>query len=87
MLFCRPESYQSFLSDKLLEIDVLRGMAQTISAHEPEMLVELHGIREYEVAKLLLSYNYRVYQIEAGIDVTRRNIERVCGHLYATRGH
>jgi len=65
-----------------LEIDVLRGMAQTINDHKPEIFVELHGVSECEVVNLLLTYNYRVHQVEAGVDVTRRNIERVRGHEY-----
>lgn len=68
-----------------LELDVLHGMSQTISHYEPEIFVELHGVKEQEVAKLLLSHNYKVHQVESGIDITQQNLERVRGHLYATR--
>lgn len=66
-----------------LEINVLRGMTQTISSYRPRMLIELHGISEREVVEFLLSYHYRVYQVEDDIDITRQNIDRVHGHLYA----
>ena len=67
-----------------LEIDVLRGMTQTISNHRPEIFIELHGVNEWEVVKLLLDLNYRVHQVEDGIDIVQQDIERVHGHLYAT---
>ncbi len=65
-----------------LEIEVLRGMSQTISDYRPKMHIELHGIREREVIELLLSHNYRIYQIEDGIDITQQNIDMIRGHLY-----
>jgi FkbM family methyltransferase len=67
-----------------LEMEVLRGMTQTMSKNRPAILVELHGVREVEVVELLLDHNYRVHQVEDGIDITRQNIQRVRGHLYAT---
>jgi FkbM family methyltransferase len=67
-----------------LEIDVLRGMSQTISNYRPEIFIELHGTSEQEIAEFLLSYNYNIYQIEDGIDITQQNINMVHGHLYAT---
>jgi FkbM family methyltransferase len=66
-----------------LELQVLHGMAQTTSNHRPEIFVELHGVREQEVVEFLLNHNYKVHQVEDGIDITRQNIERVHGHLYA----
>jgi hypothetical protein len=67
-----------------LELDVLRGMTQTISDYKPELFVELHGVSEQEIVELLLSCDYKVHQVEDGIDITRQNTERVHGHLYAT---
>jgi FkbM family methyltransferase len=67
-----------------LELDVLRGMTQTISNYRPEIFIELHGVSEWEVVKLLLSHDYKVHQVEDGIEINQQNIERVHGHLYAT---
>jgi FkbM family methyltransferase len=67
-----------------LEIDVLQGLVKTISNCRPKLHIELHGIREQEVVELLLAYNYNIYQIEAGINLTQQNIDRVRGHLYAS---
>ena len=67
-----------------LELDVLRGMTQTISNYRPEIFVELHGVSEEEVVKLLLSHNYKVHQVEDGIEITQQNIEKVRGHLHVT---
>lgn len=67
-----------------LELDVLRGMVQTISNHRPDIFVELHGVSERGVVEMLLAHNYQVRQVEDGIDITQRNMDRVHGHLYAT---
>lgn len=65
-----------------LELDVLSGMAQTISQYRPEMHIELHGVQEEVVVKLLLAQGYNVDQIEEGINLTLQNLDRVRGHLY-----
>lgn len=65
-----------------LELDVLRGMDQTIHTFRPEMHIELHGTNEQEIVEFLLAHHYRVYQIEDGVEITLENIESVRGHLY-----
>lgn len=65
-----------------LEYDVLLGMSNTISCFRPEMSIELHGIKERKIAEFLLSHYHRIYQVEDGIDITAKNIDKVHGHLY-----
>lgn len=67
-----------------LELDVLRGMPQTINTYKPELFIELHGVKEHELVKLLLNYDYKIHQVEQEIDITLQNLERVRGHIYAT---
>lgn len=69
-----------------LELDVLHGMVKTINECRPQMLIELHGVREREVVDLLLSHGYKIYQVEDGIEIARQNLERVHGHLYVHFG-
>jgi FkbM family methyltransferase len=66
-----------------LEIEVLRGMTQTITNHKPAIFLELHGTAEREVVTFLLSHQYRVHQVEDDIELTNQNLDRVHGHLYA----
>jgi FkbM family methyltransferase len=66
-----------------LEIDVLRGMEQTIKDHQPELFIELHGKSEEKVVEFLLSHNYRIRQVEDDHELTYQNIDEVRGHLYA----
>ena len=66
-----------------LELDVLQGMSQTIGSCRPEMLIELHGESEREIAEFLLSHGYNIYQVEDGVDITQQNINMIYGHLYA----
>jgi FkbM family methyltransferase len=66
-----------------LEIEVLRGMEQTISNYRPTIFLELHGTAEREVVAFLLSHHYKVHQVEDDIDITQHNMDRVRGHLYA----
>jgi FkbM family methyltransferase len=67
-----------------LELDVLRGMTETISDYKPEIFVELHGVSEKDIVELLLSHQYKIHQVEDGIDITKENLGSVHGHLYAT---
>lgn len=69
-----------------LELDVLRGMVETIHAHRPRILLELHGPFDREVVAFLLAAGYRVHQVERPIAITRQNIDSVYGHLYADPG-
>jgi FkbM family methyltransferase len=65
-----------------LELDVLHGMAHTIRTDRPQIHIELHGMREQEVVELLLSYGYKIYQIEDAIEINQQNLDQVHGHLY-----
>ncbi len=67
-----------------LELSVLKGMSQTISDHKPELFVELHGVEDKVVAEFILNSGYNIYQVEDQMDLTKENIDRVRGHLYAT---
>ena len=66
-----------------LELDVLRGMAETIQQYQPTMHIELHGIHEQEIAELLLAHGYHIYQVEDDVEITYQNFDKIHGHLYA----
>jgi len=67
-----------------LELDVLSGMTQTISEYKPKLLIELHGQTEREIGEFLISYNYKINQIETSVSITSENINLMRGHLYCT---
>lgn len=64
------------------ELQALQGMRETIAAHRPQMVVELHGVREDEVARLLFDYGYKLFQIEDERQITPDRLDLVHGHLY-----
>ncbi len=69
-----------------MELNVLKGMQQTIRSSSPALLIELHGVAELEIVNLLLDVRYKILQIEEGIELGRSNQERAHGHIYAHQG-
>jgi len=75
-----------------LELNVLRGMYKTLTAHRPELFIEVHGadtraktenIRQ--VASFLLSLGYKIHHVESEHEITPVNIDDAReGHIYCT---
>lgn len=75
-----------------LEIDVLRGMRETIKAHRPKMFIEVHGAdiqckeeNAREVVQFLLDAGYTVFHVESEQQITLDNVETARqGHVYCS---
>ncbi|HEV7992510.1 MAG TPA: FkbM family methyltransferase [Gemmatimonadaceae bacterium] len=73
-----------------LEMDVLRGMTETLRKRRPDLFIEVHGAdpqskedNARHVVNLLLDAKYSVLHVESKQSVTRANIEAARrGHLY-----
>ncbi len=74
------------------EMDVLRGMADTIGRRHPLLFIEIHGTtmeRKVEnvknVASFLVDNGYQLLHVETGKAITKENAQLAAeGHLYAT---
>ena len=49
-----------------VELAVLRGMAETLAAHRPTIIVELHGVDDKAVAAFLRTAGYEPTQLDDG---------------------
>jgi FkbM family methyltransferase len=75
-----------------MELAALRGLRRTISAHRPELYVELHGAAIEDktenaraVVGLLDGYGYRIYDVENADYVTAATLgERRPSHIYCS---
>jgi FkbM family methyltransferase len=73
-----------------LEIDVLRGMTETLAKRRPNLFIEVHGAdaqskddNARQVVKFLLDAGYKVFHVETKQNITRANIETARqGHIY-----
>ena len=65
-----------------VEMEVLQGMSQVIRDYKPAMLIEMHSTNNRGVIEFLLSHDYRICQVESGIDITQDNIDMAHKHLY-----
>lgn len=73
-----------------LELEVLRGAADTLARFRPELLIEVHGEgrgpkaeRVRQVAEWLEPLGYRLLHAESGRTVTAARPRVATGHLYA----
>jgi FkbM family methyltransferase len=75
-----------------LEMDVLRGMSQTLMERRPNLFIEVHGAdvqskedNARQVVTYLLDAGYEVFHIESKESITRSNINQARqGHIYCT---
>ncbi len=74
-----------------LELDVLRGMTNTIGACRPRLFIELHGMGSEDnranavrVCALLLQHQYDVVHAETGSRISAADSTPFEGHLYCT---
>ena len=73
-----------------LEMDVLRGMKETLAQRRPNLFIEVHGAdvqskddNARQVVKFLLDAGYSVFHVESKQNITRANIETARqGHIY-----
>ncbi len=75
-----------------LELNVLRGMCNTLTAHRPELFIEIHGadtkaktenIRQ--VGSFLLDLGYKIHHVESEQEITLANVDDAReGHIYCT---
>lgn len=73
-----------------LEMDVLRGMKETLSKRRPNLFIEVHGAdtqskddNARQVVKFLLDAGYSVFHVESKQSITHTNIETARqGHIY-----
>jgi FkbM family methyltransferase len=73
-----------------LEMDVLRGMKETIRKRRPNLFIEVHGAdtqskddNARQVVKFLLDAGYSVFHVESKQNITHANIETARqGHIY-----
>jgi FkbM family methyltransferase len=73
-----------------LEMDVLRGMKETLSKRRPNLFIEVHGAdteskddNARQVVKFLLDAGYSVFHVESKQSITHANIETARqGHIY-----
>ena len=75
-----------------LELNVLRGMKQTLTEHRPTLFIEIHGadmaaktanIRR--VGSFIFDQGYQIYHVESEQNLTPATIEQAReGHIYCT---
>lgn len=75
-----------------LELNVLRGMRNTLKEHRPELFIEIHGadmeaksenIRQ--VGAFLFDVGYKIHHVESEQEITPTNIDVAReGHIYCT---
>ncbi|MGH9879870.1 MAG: FkbM family methyltransferase [Pyrinomonadaceae bacterium] len=75
-----------------LELNVLRGMKQTLKEQRPQLFIEIHGadikakidnIRQ--VGAFLLDLGYKIHHVESAQEITVANIDEAReGHIYCT---
>jgi FkbM family methyltransferase len=73
-----------------LEMDVLRGMKETLSTRRPNLFIEVHGAdaqgkedNARKVVKLLLDARYSVFHVESKQHITLANSDTARrGHIY-----
>jgi FkbM family methyltransferase len=73
-----------------LEMDVLRGMKETLKKRRPNLFIEVHGAdtqskddNAKQVVKFLLDAGYSVFHVESKQKITHANIETARqGHIY-----
>jgi len=76
-----------------LELDVLKGMANLVSAHQPMLYIELHGVgpegkrrNAQAVISWLTMRGYSLYHVESGQKVSEKDEPGVIsGHLVASQ--
>jgi len=75
-----------------LEMDVLRGMTETLRTRRPALFVEVHGAdtqskddNARQLASFLLDFEYDLLHVESGEAITLANVATARrGHLYCT---
>lgn len=75
-----------------LEMNVLRGMRQTLLTHRPQLFIEIHGAdvesktrNIKQVVSYLVECNYDIQHVETGANITNSNAADAReGHLYCT---
>ncbi len=74
------------------ELQVLKGMSDTLTSSRPRLFIEIHGadmkaktdnIRQ--VGSFLLDLGYRIHHVESRRDITHVNVDEAReGHIYCT---
>jgi FkbM family methyltransferase len=75
-----------------LELNVLRGMKQTLEQHRPELFIEIHGANMEaktenirSVASFLLELKYNIYHVESEQKIIHGNMDQAReGHIYCS---
>ncbi len=76
--------------ERLLSLDVLRGMKEVLGTGRPNLFIEVHGAdtqskedNARQVVSLLLDAGYSVFHVESKQSITHANIETARqGHIY-----
>ncbi|VVB99015.1 Uncharacterised protein [uncultured archaeon] len=67
-------------------MEVLGGMEKTLRDERPELFVEIHGWLGEPIVKLLESFGYSIFHVEAGSEVTSGSAPKIFeGHIYCTQ--
>ena len=65
------------------ELEVLRGMKNTLAGYYPELYIEIHGVLSKEMIQFLYSHGYTIDHIESGTYKIKLNGSEIKGgHIY-----
>ena len=64
------------------EDQVLAGMENTLSAHHPDLFIEMHGHHGREVLTRLRQADYEIHHVETNEPVDPKQLDVTGGHLY-----